>query len=45
MVVENFDVYYWIDEVSVTVWVTGIIYQGQDQIAALRRMPKRNEMG
>ncbi|MCD7817652.1 MAG: type II toxin-antitoxin system RelE/ParE family toxin [Lachnospiraceae bacterium] len=39
MVVRNFNVYYWIDESVMTVWVSGIVYSRQDQMAALRRMP------
>ncbi len=42
MVVRNFNVYYWIDKSTMTVWITEIIYGRQDQLAALRRMPSEN---
>ena len=39
MVIQNFIAYYWIDETNTTVWITGVIYEKQNQVAALRRMP------
>lgn len=40
MPVENFLVYYWINEPQKTVWVTVVVYGRRDQIQALRDMPK-----
>ena len=40
MPVENFLVYYWINEAEKTVWVTVVVYGRRDQIQALRDMPK-----
>ncbi len=37
--IQNFIAYYWVDESSMTVWVTAIIYGKRDQLAALQRMP------
>lgn len=39
MPVENFLVYYWIDETSKIVWVTAIVYGRRDQLKMLRKMP------
>ena len=43
MTVDNFIVYYWINEATCTVWVTAVIYGRRDQIAVLRNMPKHDE--
>ena len=40
MPVENFLVYYWVNEETRTVWITAVLYGRQDQISALRHMPK-----
>lgn len=40
MTVENFIVYYWVNEDTAVVWVTAVVYARRDQISALRRMPK-----
>ena len=40
MTVENFIVYYWVNEKTTTVWITAVVYGRRDQIAALRNMPK-----
>ena len=40
MPVENFLVYYWVNEETKTVWITAVLYGRQDQISALRQMPK-----
>jgi len=40
MAVENFTVYYWVNEPSATVWVIAVIYSRRDQIAALYDMPR-----
>lgn len=40
MPVENFVVYYWVDNDNATVWVTAVVYGRRDQISALRNMPK-----
>ena len=39
MPVDNFLVYYWINEELKTVWVTAVIYGRRDQMEQLRRMP------
>ena len=39
VVVENFLVYFWIDEPQDIVWVTAIVYGRRDRIAALMDMP------
>lgn len=39
MPVENFLVYYWIDEDAKIVWVTAIVYGRRDQLNMLRNMP------
>lgn len=39
LVVQNFLVYFWIDENAKTVWVTGIIYNRRDRLASLLDMP------
>lgn len=41
MVVENFLVYYWVDEPHTIVWVTAIVYGRRDRIASLMDMPMR----
>lgn len=40
MAIENFIVYYWVDEPSFTVWVTAVVYGRRDRINVLRNMPK-----
>ena len=40
MNVENFIVYYWVDDVNSAVWVTAVVYGRRDQISVLRNMPK-----
>ena len=35
MVVENFIVYYWVNEDTSTVWVSAVVYGRRDQISAL----------
>lgn len=40
MIVDNFIVYYWVDEDNLTVWVTAIVYGRRDQLLALKNMPK-----
>lgn len=40
MPVENFLVYYWVNEETKTVWITAVLYGRQDQISALRHMPE-----
>ena len=40
MPVENFLVYYWINEPQKTVWVTVVVYGRRDQVQALLDMPK-----
>ena len=40
MSVENFIVYYWVNEETTTVWITAIVYGRRDQISVLRNMPK-----
>ena len=39
MSVENFLVYYWINEEKKIVWITAIIYARRDQLRVLREMP------
>lgn len=39
MPVENFLVYYWINETERIVWVTAIVYGRRDQLNMLRNMP------
>ena len=39
MPVENFLVYYWINETQKTVWVIVVVYGRRDQIQALRDVP------
>lgn len=39
MVIQNFIAYYWVDESTMTVWITAIIYGRRDQLSALQRMP------
>lgn len=39
MSVENFLVYYWIDEAKKIVWITAIVYARRDQLRVLREMP------
>ena len=41
MVVENFLVYFWMDEPQGIVWVTAILYGRRDRIAALINMPRQ----
>ncbi len=38
MTVDNFIVYYWINDDTATVWVTAVVYSRRDQISALRNM-------
>ena len=40
MAVENFIVYYWVNEDTSTVWVTAVVYGRRDQLSVLRNMPK-----
>ena len=40
MSVENFIVYYWVNEETLTVWITAVVYGRRDQIFVLRNMPK-----
>lgn len=39
MSVENFLIYYWIDEEKKIVWITAIVYARRDQLRVLREMP------
>lgn len=39
LVVENFLVYFWIDESAQIVWVTGVIYNRKDRLSSLIDMP------
>lgn len=39
MAVENFIVYYWVDDNEYIVWITGVIYGRRDQLMALGNMP------
>ncbi|MDD3335974.1 MAG: type II toxin-antitoxin system RelE/ParE family toxin [Eubacteriales bacterium] len=39
LVVQNFLVYFWIDEEHSEVWVTGVIYNRRERIASLLNMP------
>ena len=39
LVVQNFFVYFWIDEERREVWVTGIVYYRRDRLASLMEMP------
>lgn len=39
MPVENFLVYYWINEADRIVWITAIVYGRRDQLNMLRNMP------
>ena len=39
MSVENFLVYYWIEEEKKIVWITAIVYARRDQLRVLREMP------
>ena len=39
MSVENFLVYYWIDEAKKIVWINAIVYARRDQLRVLREMP------
>lgn len=43
MPVENFLVYYWINEGRQTVWITAVLYVRRDQLPLLREMPPRHE--
>ncbi len=40
MSIENFIVYYWVDDAHSTVWVTAVVYCRRDQLSVLRDMPK-----
>lgn len=40
MAVENFIVYYWVNDETATVWIIAVVYGRRDQIAVLRNMPK-----
>ena len=40
MKIENFIVYYWVDDNALTVWVTAVVYGRKDQLAILRNMPR-----
>lgn len=39
MPVENFLVYYWVNEEAMTVWITAVVYGRRDQLDQLQRMP------
>lgn len=39
LVVENFLVYFWIDEDAQTVWITGVVYSRRDRLSSLIDMP------
>ena len=39
MSVENFLVYYWINEEKKIVWITAIVFARRDQLRVLREMP------
>ncbi len=39
LVIKNFLVYFWIDELQQIVWVIGIIYGKREQLSALENMP------
>lgn len=39
MSVENFLVYYWINDAKKAVWITAIVYARRDQLRALREIP------
>ncbi len=39
MRVENFIVYYFVDEAASEVWITAVVYARRDQTSALRNMP------
>lgn len=41
MPVENFLVYYWVNDETSTVWITAVIYGKRDQLSALRSMPNK----
>ena len=41
MSVENFLVYYWINEEKKIVWITAIVYARRDQLRVLREMPPK----
>lgn len=41
MTVENFIVYYWVNEETTTVWVTAVVYGKRNQISVLRNMPQK----
>ena len=40
MSVENFIVYYWVNEETTTVWIAAIVDGRRDQISVLRNVPK-----
>jgi len=40
MKIENFIVYYWVNEETSVVWVTAVVYGKRDQISVLKNMPK-----
>lgn len=40
MTVENFIVYYWVNNDTSIVWITAVVYGRRDQLSALRNMPK-----
>lgn len=40
MTVDNFIVYYWVNEETSVVWITAVVYGKRDQLSALRNMPK-----
>ncbi len=40
IIVNNFLIYYWIDEINKRVQVIGVIYQKRDQIAQLKKLEK-----
>lgn len=40
MTVENFIVYYWVNDDTAVVWITAVVYGKRDQLSVLRNMPK-----
>ena len=41
MTIENFIVYYRVNEETTTVWITAVVYGKRDQVSFLRNMPKK----
>lgn len=40
MTIENFIVYYWVNDNTSTVWITAVLYGRRDQLFVLHNMPK-----